>query len=282
MSGPESTALVVNNEPVVVNLDDGTPLVYVLRDDLNLRGVRPGCAIGECGSCVVLVDGRPERSCQLPLAAAAGTHVTTPEGLGTPDAPHRVQQAFLDEQAAQCGYCVNGLIMTTAGLLAADPKPDENAIRQAYAEHICRCGTHHRILRAARRLAGHEVPPCVQVVRPAEGDPADAAANDLPGALRGAPNVEDWIRELPDGRIEARSGRVELGQGVRTALAQVVAAEIDVPVDQVVVTSAATDATPDEGYTAGSASLEQGGSVLARAAAAFRRLRAEGRDLSGP
>ena len=111
-----------------------------------------------------------------------------------------------------------------------------------------------------------------------------SAANggDLPRALAAAPRVEDWIRELPDGRIEVLSGRAELGQGVRTALAQVVAAELDVPVDRIVVRSAGTDVTPDEGYTAGSASLEQGGDVLARAAAAFRRLRAQGRTPTGP
>ncbi|MEQ7006982.1 molybdopterin cofactor-binding domain-containing protein [Actinopolymorpha sp. B17G11] len=290
MSGPEPTAFVVNETPTVVDADRETPLVYVLRHDLALYGVRPGCAVGECGACVVLVDGRPERSCQLSLAAAEGTRITTPEGLGTPEEPHEIQQAFLDEQAAQCGYCLNGIIMSTAGLLAREPSPDEAAIQEALEGHLCRCGTHHRILRAVRKLAGQTLPPCAAVVRPdstlltdprglAAAGPADV---DLPGALRGAPNVEDWLRPLPDGRIEARSGRSELGQGVRTALAQVVAAELDVPVDRIVVRQAATDATPDEGYTAGSASLEQGGTALAMAAAAFRRLRAEGCPPLGP
>ena len=181
-----------------------------------------------------------------------GTRVTTPEGLGTPEQPHPVQQAFLDEQAAQCGYCVNGIIMTTAGLLDADSLPDEERIQQALANHVCRCGTHHRILRAVRRLAGAEPAPCVTCVRRTDLDPAPGGpAPDLPGALRSAPRVEDWLRELPDGRIEVRCGRSELGQGVRTALAQVVAAELALSVDRIVVTSAATDATPDEGYRPG-------------------------------
>ncbi len=286
MSVPGPTALVVNDVPVDLDADPDLPLVFALRNALGLRGVRPGCGIGECGACVVLVDGRPERSCQLSLRSAAGTRVVTPEGLGTPERPHPVQQAFLDEQAAQCGYCLNGIIMTTAGLLESEPHPDDERIRQALSEHVCRCGTHHRILRAVRRLAGAEPAPCVSCVRP-DSAPAPGGARpdvpaEAPGALRSAPLVEDWLRELPDGRIEARSGRAELGQGVRTALAQVVAAELELPVEQVVVTSAATDATPDEGYTAGSASLEQGGAALACAAAAFRRLRAEGRAATGP
>jgi CO/xanthine dehydrogenase Mo-binding subunit/aerobic-type carbon monoxide dehydrogenase small subunit (CoxS/CutS family) len=278
--------LVVNGEPAELDLDPATPLVLALRDGLGLRGVRAGCGIGECGACVVLVDGEPIRSCRTPVSAVAGGSVTTPEGLGTPAAPHPVQQAFLAEQAGQCGYCVNGMTMTVAGLLARDPAPGEPAIQAALAGHLCRCGAHHRILRAVRRLAGREPPP-VPPVRPL-GPAVDPAAPDPPApdppprALAAAPRVEQWLRPLPDGRVEARSGRVELGQGVRTALAQIVAAELDLPVDRVVVRSAATDTGPDEGYTAGSASLQQGGATLARAAAGYRRLREQGRPPVGP
>ncbi|WP_020573994.1 molybdopterin cofactor-binding domain-containing protein [Actinopolymorpha alba] len=286
------TATVVNGVPVELDVDPDTPLVFVLRNDLRLHGVRAGCAIGECGACVVLVDGRPQRSCQTPLSAVAGTTVTTPEGLGTPDRPHPVQQAFLDEQAAQCGYCLNGIIMTTAGLLQREPAPDESAIQAALAEHLCRCGTHHRILRAIRGLAGRNGDGVngasesgMTVTRTDDAQPAQGEVDTetaIPAALRAASHVEDWIRDLPDGRVEVLAGRVELGQGVRTAFAQIVAAELNLPVDQIEVRSAATDATPDEGYTAGSASLEQGGAALARAAAAYRRLRAEGRPPTGP
>jgi nicotinate dehydrogenase subunit B len=276
--------LVVNGEKRSLDVDPSTPLVLVLRHDLGLSGVRAGCAIGECGGCVVLVDGEPARSCQTQLLAVAGREVTTPEGLGTPADPHPVQQAFLHEQAAQCGYCVNGIIMSVAGMLGRDPAPDEASIQATLAGHLCRCGAHHRILRAVRRLAGRDVPsaPRLQPARglgPAAVTPEPAAP---PGALAAAPRIEQWLRPLPDGRIEVLSGRVELGQGVRTALAQLVAAELEVPVDWVVVRSAATDSTPDEGYTAGSNSLEQGGAALARAAAGYRRLREAGRPPVGP
>lgn len=116
--------LVVNGREAVLDVDPTTPLVLALRNDLGLRGVRAGCGIGECGGCVVLAGGEPVRSCQAPLSAVADVPVTTPEGLGTPEAPHPVPQVFLDEQAAQCGYCINGMIMSVAGLLARDPAPD--------------------------------------------------------------------------------------------------------------------------------------------------------------
>lgn len=308
-----SRPFVVNGVPVEPAVDPATPLLFVLRNDLALHGVRSGCGIGACGACTVLVDGRPERSCQLPVSAVAGREVTTPEGLGTPERPHPIQQAFLDEQAAQCGYCVNGIVMTTAGLLAANPCPDPATIRTTIQTHLCRCGAHQRILRAVERLAGRASPPSVETVRAdadhpddgrahdgrahdgraPDGQPLDGQANDgrahgagapgaLPTALRRAPNIEDWLRPLPDGRIEVRSGRSELGQGIRTAFAQIVAAELDVPVERVVVTSAATDGTPDEGYTAGSSSLEQGGAVIAMAAAAFRRRQEAGLPPVGP
>ena len=273
--------LTVNSAPVQLSLDGSTPLVYVLRNDLGLRAVRAGCGIGECGACVVLVDGRPTRSCQTPLSAVEGRDVVTPEGLGSAEDPHPVQRAFLDEQAAQCGYCVNGIVMTMAGLLRDEPAPDDAAIRAALGEHLCRCGTHHRILRAARRAAGRPDPPGgAPLPAPVAGDPD--GDRTLPAALGRAPLVEQWLRPLPDGRVEVRSGRVELGQGVRTALAQIVAAGLGVPTSQVVVRSAATDATPDEGYTAGSTSLEQGGAALAAAARAYRRLQAAGQPPAGP
>ena len=270
----------MNGRPAELDPAGDPPLVLALRNQLGLRGVRAGCGIGECGGCVVLVDGEPARSCRTPLRAVAGAAVTTPEGLGTPEAPHPVQQAFLAEQAAQCGYCLNGIIMSVAGLLARDPAPDEAAIQSTLAGHLCRCGAHHRILRAVRRLAGQAVPPAGPVV-PAGPAPAPAEP-DWPRALAAAPRVEQWLRPLPDGRVEALTGRVELGQGIRTALAQLVAAGLDLPVDRVVVRSAGTGTTPDEGYTAGSMSLEQGGAALARAAAAYRRLVAAGQPPAGP
>jgi len=130
-----------------------TPLLYVLRNDFGLSGPKFGCGLGQCGACTVLIDGRPVRSCITPAGSVAGRPITTLEGLGTRDAPHPVQTAFIDEQALQCGYCANGMMMASAALLARNPDPDDAAIRQALNDNLCRCGTHTRILRAVKRAA---------------------------------------------------------------------------------------------------------------------------------
>ncbi|MDR3098272.1 MAG: (2Fe-2S)-binding protein [Paraburkholderia sp.] len=130
-----------------------TPLLYILRNDCELNGPKYGCGLGQCGACTVLVDGQPARSCVVPVAVACSREVTTLEGLGTLEAPHPVQQAFIDEQAAQCGYCLNGMIMSAVALLARNPSPDEDAIRDALRFNLCRCGTHLEIVRAVKRAA---------------------------------------------------------------------------------------------------------------------------------
>ncbi len=134
--------------------DPDQPLLYVLRNALELTGVKFGCGLAHCGACTVHIDGKPARSCVTPIAAVAGRSVTTIEGLGTPEAPHPVQAAFIAEQAAQCGYCANGMVMTSVALLAANPRPTLDEAKQALAGNLCRCGTHHRILRAVMRAAG--------------------------------------------------------------------------------------------------------------------------------
>ena len=131
-----------------------TPLLHVLRNELHLHGPRFGCGLSQCGACTVHVDGRAVRSCGMPVSAVASAAVTTLEGLGTPAQPHPLQQAFIDAQAVQCGFCINGMIMTAAALLASNPKPDEGELRGALAGNLCRCGTHLRILRAIRQAAG--------------------------------------------------------------------------------------------------------------------------------
>lgn len=148
-------SLDVNGRAVRVSLDDPeTPLLYVLRDDLGLHGPRFGCGLGQCGSCTVHIDGAAVRSCITPVSSLkAGQKIVTLEGLGTEEAPHPLQTAFIAEQAAQCGYCINGMIMQSAALLTESPKPDEAAIRQALANNLCRCGTHARIVRAVQRAA---------------------------------------------------------------------------------------------------------------------------------
>ena len=149
-------SLDVNGRAAPVSVDDpDTPLLYVLRDDLGLHGPRFGCGLGQCGACTVHVDGQAVRSCITPVSSLkAGAKNVTLEGLGSPDKPHPVQAAFIAEQAAQCGYCINGMIMQSAALLNETPKPDEAAIRQALAQNLCRCGTHQRIVRAVQRAAG--------------------------------------------------------------------------------------------------------------------------------
>lgn len=152
----QQMSLDVNGRAARVSVDDpDTPLLYVLRDDLGMHGPRFGCGLGQCGSCTVHVDGQAVRSCITPVSGLKpGAKIVTLEGLGTPEMPHPVQAAFIAEQAAQCGYCINGMIMQSAALLNETPKPDEAAIRQALAQNLCRCGTHLRIVRAVQRAAG--------------------------------------------------------------------------------------------------------------------------------
>ncbi|GJE46633.1 (2Fe-2S)-binding protein [Methylobacterium soli] len=149
-------SLDVNGRAARVTVDDPeTPLLYVLRDDLGLHGPRFGCGLGQCGSCTVHVDGQAVRSCITPVSSLKpGAKIITLEGLGGPGTLHPVQAAFIEEQAAQCGYCINGMIMQSAALLNETPKPDEAAIRHALAQNLCRCGTHLRIVRAVQRAAG--------------------------------------------------------------------------------------------------------------------------------
>jgi len=134
--------------------DPDQPLLYALRNSIGLTGPKFGCGLGQCGACTVLLDQTPLRSCVTPLSAVAGKSITTIEGLGTPDKPHPVQAAFIAEQAAQCGYCANGMVMTSAALLASNPTPSEAEIKDALSANLCRCGTHVRILRAVMRASG--------------------------------------------------------------------------------------------------------------------------------
>jgi nicotinate dehydrogenase subunit A len=146
-------AIIVNGAGHRLDLDAELPLLTVLRQQLGLKGTRFGCGEGQCGACTVLVDGQPLQACTTPLWSVAGRSVTTIEGLAADGRPGPLQQAFLDEQAAQCGYCINGIIMTLAGLLARRPVPSRAAILDVLDErHLCRCGTHPRILRTLDRL----------------------------------------------------------------------------------------------------------------------------------
>ena len=150
-----SRSLDVNGKTVAIKIDDpDMPLLYALRDNLGLHGPRFGCGLGQCGACTVHVDGQAVRSCVTPLSSlAAGRRIVTLEGLGGTGKLHPVQQAFIDEQAVQCGYCINGMIMESAAFLAGNKRPSDADIKTALANNLCRCGTHLRILRAVKRAA---------------------------------------------------------------------------------------------------------------------------------
>ncbi|MEN9708392.1 MAG: hypothetical protein RIQ68_800 [Pseudomonadota bacterium] len=145
--------LKVNGRAQEVAVPDDTPLLYVLRNDLKLNGPKYGCGLSQCGACTVLVDGQAVRSCVTPVGSVTGQDITTLEGLGTLDKPSKLQQAFIDEQAAQCGYCMNGMIMSAQALLNKSPKPTEAQVRSALDGNLCRCGVHNRVVRAVMRAS---------------------------------------------------------------------------------------------------------------------------------
>lgn len=148
-----AVSLKVNGASRSVPAEPDTPLLYVLRNDLELNGAKFGCGAAQCGACTVLVDGQAVRSCVTPIGSLANAEITTLEGLGSLDKPHALQRAFIDEQAAQCGYCINGMIMSAKALLDKNPRPTETDVRQALMDNLCRCGTHNRIVRAVLRAS---------------------------------------------------------------------------------------------------------------------------------
>ncbi len=145
--------LQVNGKTRTVEADAETPLLYALRNDLGLVGTRYGCGFGQCGACTVIIDGKPVQSCDVPVSAVTGKQITTIEGLATSDALHPLQQAFIAEQAAQCGYCASGILMAAKALLDVNAEPTDADIRKALERNLCRCGTHGRVLRAIKRAA---------------------------------------------------------------------------------------------------------------------------------
>ena len=143
----------INTQPIQSSLPDKTPLLNLLRDELGLSGAKLGCGEGECGACMVLVDGRPQTSCNLPLWAVQDHDITTLEGLGSAERPHALQEAFIAENAGQCGYCLSGILVSASALLQHTPRPTRDEICAALDKHLCRCGAHERIIRAVQRAA---------------------------------------------------------------------------------------------------------------------------------
>ena len=150
---PERYALTVNGKSCTVEAEGDTPLLYILRNDLKLKGARYGCGLGQCGACTVIIDGKAVQSCDVPVSAARGKAITTIEGIAKAGELHPLQRAFIRAQAAQCGYCVTGMIMSAKALLDSTPDPSEAQIRAALDGNLCRCGTHARILKAVRAVA---------------------------------------------------------------------------------------------------------------------------------
>jgi nicotinate dehydrogenase subunit A len=145
--------ITVNGRAHEVTADEETPLLYVLRNETGCKGVRYGCGLGQCGTCTVIIDGKPVQSCDVPVSAVAGKSITTIEGIGSVEHPHPLQRAFVEEQAAQCGYCATGIIMSAKALLDVNASPTDAELKQALAKNLCRCGTHQRILLAVKRAA---------------------------------------------------------------------------------------------------------------------------------
>jgi len=146
--------LKINGKLKEIDAEPSTPILYILRQDLELNGPRFGCGVAQCGACTVLVDKQPIRACVTPISALIGRDITTLEGLGNEDSPHPLQTAFIEEQAAQCGFCSNGMIMSAAALLENNPNPTDQEIKESLNTNLCRCGTHTRILKAVKKVAG--------------------------------------------------------------------------------------------------------------------------------
>jgi nicotinate dehydrogenase subunit A len=153
----ERISLRVNGSAHSVEVEPETPLLYILRNDLALNGPKFGCGLGQCGACTVIMDGRAVRSCSVAVSKAEGTEITTLEGLGTLEKLHPVQKAFIEESAAQCGYCTNGMIMEATAFLGHNPNPSEAEIKDALARNLCRCGTHVEVVRAVKRAAAARI-----------------------------------------------------------------------------------------------------------------------------
>ena len=267
----------VNGKLHQLDVDPDTPLLYILRNDLGLSSAKFGCGLGQCGACRVLMDGSAVPACQMPVGRVQGREITTLEGLGTPEHLDPLQQAFVEENALQCGFCTSGMIITARSLLNRNPTPNDAEIKSAMAGNLCRCGTYDRILRAIKRAAGLPVSPAPHKQKdPAEVDsPTIASAIDLPRPLIREPDVDAWVRINADGTITLFTGKVELGQDIRTSVAMIGADELDVSLARVRVVTADTEQTPNEGYTVSSMSLETTGNAIRYAAAEVRHLALE-------
>lgn len=270
MAASETITLQVNGEARQLDIDPETPLLYALRNDLGLKSAKYGCGTELCGACKVLVDGVDVPSCQLPVSHLAGLEITTLEGLAGAGDLHPLQETFLEEQAGQCGFCTAGMIVAAQGLLNRVRYPSDEEIRKSLSKNLCRCGVYDRVRRAIKLRVGRpERSPIHEVIRPAPVDSATPPQQSSP-SLDAFDHIDDWLRFNDDCSVTIYSGKVELGQGITTALAQIAADELDVALERVRVANADTDRSPDEGGTTGSRSLETSGVAIRSAAAEAR------------
>ena len=258
----------VNGEMQELALPPDTPLLYALRNDLGLTSPKYGCGGEQCGACMALVDGAAVPTCTLPLSHCQDLDITTLEGLAEGDDLHPLQETFLEEQAAQCGFCSAGMIVAAQGLLNRARYPGDDEIRQALALNLCRCGVYDRVRRAIKLRTGRLEPPIYEVI---DCPPLAESAEASSPSLDAYPQLDDWLRIEAEGRVTVYSGKVELGQGIATALAQIAADELDVALGRIHVVCADTARTPDEGGTTGSRSLESSGVAIRCAAAEARQ-----------
>jgi nicotinate dehydrogenase subunit B len=269
---PREISLHVNGQMHTVVVDPETPLIYVLRNDLGLKGPKLACGLEQCGACKVIIDGEALPSCRIPVRSLQGRRITTIEGLSKDGNLHPLQQAFLEEQALQCGFCTTGMIISAKAFLDRNPNPSVGEIKAMMARNLCRCGVNHRVIRAIQRAAGQPVGEALyEVENKSNLEPvSQETAGVLPFPLQHTPEVDSWIRIDSEDTVTIFTGKVDYGQGIKTSFAQIGADELDVSMERVRVVMADTAQTPDEGTTAGSMSLQTSGNAIRYAAAEAR------------
>jgi nicotinate dehydrogenase subunit B len=274
---PREIVLNVNGRIHHLDLDPNTPLIYALRNDLGLMAAKFACGLEQCGACKVIIDGQAVPSCRLSVRSVQGREITTVEGLGTRGNLHPLQQAFIEEQAVQCGFCVPGMIISAKVLLDRNPHPTDEEIKAEMSDNLCRCGVYDRMRRAIKRAAEISEDPSswkkeFQRKPDAPVDTVENRTDPLSGALVSTPGLDSWIRINRDETITVFTGKVELGQHIKTSLAMIAAEELGVNLDRILMVTGDTAQTPNEGYTAGSMSMETSGNAIRHASAEVKQI----------
>jgi CO/xanthine dehydrogenase Mo-binding subunit/aerobic-type carbon monoxide dehydrogenase small subunit (CoxS/CutS family) len=273
---PQKFVLDVNGQRQQVQVEPETPLLYVLHNDLGLTGVKYGCGSEQCGACKAIVDGQAVPTCKLPVKNVQGLSIITIEGLGIAGELHPLQQAFIEEQAVQCGYCTPGMILAAQGLLNQMRYPSDEEIQTALEKNLCRCGVYDRIRRAIKLRIGRPDSAKKYEVQtdfePFQDSQISQALANMPQALLQTKDLDAWIRINKDETITLFTGKVELGQGIKSALAVIGAEELDVSLDRIQVAETDTAHSPNEGLTVSSMSMETTGEAIRYAAAEAREI----------